>query len=272
MTKRLSLGAWLLALCLLISGCLDSSQPVPIVTLPPATTLPQIAPSVPTPTEEATTPATAVPTTLPEHSALYIPGLDVEQVILYFNEVCLDTEFSYGGDATVVQKWTEPIYYFHSGDFTPEDIAILEDFTVWLNTIEGFPGIHPTEDYLQTNMYIYFCTREEIRGMLGDDFSYVDGGTRFWYRDNQLYDATICYASDSLQYVRNGVILEEIYNCLGAAQDTVLREDSIIYSHYSEPQQLTQEDILILQLLYHPDILPGMNATQCEEVIRRIYY
>jgi hypothetical protein len=31
-------------------------------------------------------------------------------------------------------------------------------------------------------------------------------------------------------------------------------------------------DELILKLLYHPEMLPGMNAAQCEEVIRRLYY
>jgi hypothetical protein len=59
---------------------------------------------------------------------------------------------------------------------------------------------------------------------------------------------------------------------LGPIQDTGLRPDSIIYQEYSEPQELTEVDELILKLLYHPDILPGMNAAQCEEVIRRLYY
>ena len=31
-------------------------------------------------------------------------------------------------------------------------------------------------------------------------------------------------------------------------------------------------DLLILQLLYHPDIKCGMNASACEEVIRSLYY
>ena len=31
-------------------------------------------------------------------------------------------------------------------------------------------------------------------------------------------------------------------------------------------------DWLILKLLYHPDIKCGMNAQQCEEIIRKLYY
>ena len=94
----------------------------------------------------------------------------------------------------------------------------------------------------------------------------------FWYEDNAIYDATICYRTDLDQYLRNSVILEEIYNGLGPVQDTDLRSDSIIYSAFSEPQSLTEIDELILKLLYHPDILCGMNAEECEAVIRELYY
>jgi hypothetical protein len=66
--------------------------------------------------------------------------------------------------------------------------------------------------------------------------------------------------------------MEEIYNGLGPVQDTALREDSLIWQGYSIPQELTAVDELILKLLYHPDILCGMDARQCEEVIRALYY
>jgi len=52
----------------------------------------------------------------------------------------------------------------------------------------------------------------------------------------------------------------------------MLRPDSIIYQEYSEVQDLTLVDWLILRLLYHPDMLCGMDAAQCEAVIRDLYY
>ncbi|MBQ8360215.1 MAG: hypothetical protein IJX37_10000, partial [Oscillospiraceae bacterium] len=60
---------------------------------PPETTIPQ--------TEVSTT----VPVTEPEHSALYIPGVCVEDVIIYFNDVCLDSEFINSVNPSYVQKW-----------------------------------------------------------------------------------------------------------------------------------------------------------------------
>ena len=94
----------------------------------------------------------------------------------------------------------------------------------------------------------------------------------FWYLDNKIYQENICYRKDINQYTRNSVILEEIYNGLGPVQDTSLRTDSIIYAGYSEPQELTEIDKLLLTLLYHPKIECGMDAAQCEAVIRELYY
>lgn len=234
-------------------------------TTPPPTT------PAPTTTPQPTT--TPVPTTTrPEHSPLYIPGLSVEDVILYFNEVCLDSEYIYNGNPSVIQKWAEPLYYTLEGKYTDQDLATLQSFTDWLNTLEGFPGIYLAEDRLQQSLRICFCTNQEMVDILGPNFSYMDGGVTFWYIDNEIYDATICYRQEIHQLTRNSVILEEIYNSLGPAQDTALRPDSIIYQHFSEPQWLSPVDELILQLLYHPDILPGMNAQECEQVIRSLYY
>ena len=46
----------------------------------------------------------------PEHSPFYISGLSVDDVILYFNEVCLDAELVHGGEPSLLQKWTKQKY------------------------------------------------------------------------------------------------------------------------------------------------------------------
>ena len=234
-------------------------------------------PQSPQPTEpsapQITEPQNTEPeVTLPPHSALYIPDLSVEDVITYFNEVCLDSEFVNGGDPTVIQKWAAPIYYRISGEYTNKDLSVLNDFVIWLNTIDGFPGIFEATDANPVNLRIYFCNEKNLLNIMGPNFKDLDGAVTFWYDDNIIYDATICYRTEIAQYTRNSVILEEIYNGLGPIQDTTLRPDSIIYQYFSEPQALTDIDELILRLLYHRDILPGMTAEQCEQVIRQLYY
>jgi len=209
----------------------------------------------------------------PVHSELYIEGVSVDDVVAYFNEVALDAEFSFGdGDPGRVQKWTAPIYYMINGSPTDADRAKLREFVTWLNAVDGFPGMYETDTWWKANLDIYFCDADTMVDRLGDNFYGMDGGVTFWYENNEIYDATICYRTDIGQYVRNSVILEEIYNGLGPVQDTWLRTDSIIYAGYSEPQQLTRVDELILKLLYHPEIKCGMDKAACEAIIRTLYY
>lgn len=271
--KRIICGLLALVCAISLCGCFGPQVPAP--TTPPVTEAPTVPPQTTVPTEPPVTtapPETTAPTE-PEHSELYIPGLQVEDVVRYFNEVCLDAEFVNSGDATLLQKWDAPIVCYLYGDRTEEDYATMMAFFSWLNQVEGFPGISVTEDEWEANLRIHFCLRDEMVNILGDNFYGVDGGVTFWYDgDNRIYDATICYGTDLDQQLRNSVILEEIYNGLGPVQDTTLREDSIIYAEFSQPQELTEIDELILRLLYHPDMKCGMNAEECEKVIRQLYY
>jgi hypothetical protein len=198
-------------------------------------------------------------------------SLTADDLIRYFNEVCLDAEFTNQGDVTLLQKWAQPIVYRIHGEPTDDDLQVLTDFCQWLNTLEGFPGISPAKEDELDNMTIFFCTQQDFLGILGDKFAGMDGGVTIWFDNNQINRATICYRTDLDQHVRNSVILEELYNSLGPMQDTALRPDSIIFSGYSTPQALTPIDQRILQLLYHPSLTCGMDAAQCEAAIRQLW-
>lgn len=206
------------------------------------------------------------------HSELYNPNISIDEIILYFNEIAFGAEYINGGDPYKLQKWNEPIYYIINGDYTDEDLITLSTFTNWLNTIEGFPGIYETKDSTQANLKIYFCTENTMLSIMGDNFKGSDGAVTFWYTNDIIYDAVICYRTDLNQYLRNSVIIEEIYNGLGLINDTTLRKDSIIYSEFSQPQELTEIDEILLKILYNKELKNGMNAAECEQVIRKIYY
>lgn len=235
-----------------------------------APTFPETLTVIPTETEPQTEPETQ-----PEHSELYIPGLSVEDVITYFNEVCLDSEYVDSGDPTVVQKWAEPVLYTLNGDYTDEDLAAIDKMADILNGIEGYPGFYWTDDPDAANLRINFWSQDELMFEMGEyvQGNLCDGIVHYWYDgNNAIFSEDIGIRADMDQYLRNSVILEEIYNGTGATQDTMLRPDSIIYQEYSETQDLTDVDVLLMQLLYHPAIERGMNAEQCAEVIRMLYY
>ena len=259
--KHNALILTLLFLIVLLAGCGDFPEAV--------------ATTAPTPeTSPSTQPSVAETTVVTEsaHSPLFVEGLAVEDVIRYFNEVCLDAEIINSGNASLLQKWISPIYYRLNGDPTEADIRVMTDFAAWLNTVEGFPGMVEAQAPDEANLQIHFCTQEDMLALMGQDFTDMDGAVTFWYLDNAIYDAIICCRTDLDQQLRNSAILEEIYNGLGPIQDTDLRPDSIIYSEYAEPQELTEIDALILKLLYHPQLLCGMNGEECEAVIRQLYW
>lgn len=259
-----------LAMCFLF-GCTPQTVQFPTSlqedTAPPTTAMPTEE------TLEPTTAPTTQPVTVPEHSPLYIPGVSVDDVIVYFNEVCLDAEFVNSGDPTKLQKWKDPIWYQIVGNYTQKDKEVLDAFVSWLNSVEGFPGMQEAQQDALVNLRIHFYGQAEYLSLMGDNYIGTDGGITFWYNGaDEIFNAVIGYRTDISQEVRNSVILEEIYNGLGPINDTLLRLDSLIYSGFSQPQGLTAIDELILKLLYHPQMQCGMDASACEAVIRQLYY
>lgn len=258
---------WFVMLALLFvffSGCgrlLSQEDQITDPTVAPLMTLETTIP----PAEETTPPTTE------STNSYVLPGVSVEDIISYFSEVCLDAEIVNSGDPSVLQKWDTPIYYALHGAYTQTDSEVLMELIQWLNVVNGFPGMYPATDPLSANLHIYFGTQQEMLSAMGDDFADMDGAVTFWYEENIIYSAEIYIRTDLHQSLRNSVILEEIYNGLGPIQDTNLREDSVIFSGYSEPQDLTDMDKLILELLYHPKMRCGMDAEQCEQVIRELY-
>lgn len=205
------------------------------------------------------------------HSPLYIEGLAVEDVISYFAEVCLDTEFGDKEGGSLIRKWANPIYYNVYGWPTDRDMEVLNAFVEKINAIENFPGMYPVE--AGADLEIYFYPDEDFVALMGSDFVGCWGGVTFWYDGmHQIYSETICVRTDIPQDARDSIIAEEIYNGLGSVQDTSLREDSLICEWSNSNYDMTAVDELILKLLYHPSIETGMDYAQCEAVIRQLYY
>ena len=211
-----------------------------------------------------------------EHSVLYNENYTVEQVIEYFNEVALGAEYTKGeGDTQVIQKWAEEISYRIYGLATQEDWEVLEALFDQLNSIEGFPGIYPAIEDEMANLTIHFYNYDDFCANMGETINYeeADGAVEYWYYDdtNDIYKARIGYRIDIDQNTRNSVLLEEVVNGLGL-NDSALREDSIVYQGFSETQELSDMDWIIIKLLYSPEIRYGMNQQECREVIERLYY
>ena len=264
----------LLALILALALCGCAAQ-VPETTTPvttiPVTTVPE------TTIPETTVPETTVPaTTAPLHSALYREDFDVEEVLTYFHEVTNQIEYTDGtGDPSLIQKWLSPLIYRIDGAPTEEDLRVLEEFCLQLNAVPGFPGIREAQEGEFENLTLSFLDPDSFRDRFSDVVHGEDawGATQYWYYTdtNEIHTAAIGYRTDIPQADRSSIILEEFVNTLGIS-DSERRSDSIVYQHSNENLQLSDIDWLLLELLYHPDIAPAMDAEMCEKIIRDLYY
>jgi len=255
---------------LLLCACTDLTLGNEVATDEPQDTRDTVETVTDSATEEPVGP------TEPLHSELYLPQYSVDQIITYFDEIVLNTEFSDGtGDATLIQKWIEPLRYRIYGNPTEKDLEILTELFSQLNEINGFPGICAAEEGEYSNLTISFLDPDAFSAEFSEVINGEDayGAVQFWYytATNEIYDAKIGYRTDIDQDTRISVLLEEIVNVLGTS-DTVLREDSIVYQYSNDNLALSDVDQIILKLLYDPEIKCGMNADRCGEIIRELYY
>lgn len=232
----------------------------------------------PVPTPEPDPKGVSASSTHAEHSLYYAPDYSVEEIIEYFCEVTLSAEYPSEDYAPVLHKWVTPISYCLAGDYTESDKALAVMFFECLNCLRGFPGARLTADESGANLIIRFCLRDEFYERMGEAIGNeeADGAVQYWYsmESNELVSAEICCRNDVLTdpVTRSSVILEEICNGIGASNDTVLREDSIIYQYGSSVTFPSDTDWLLLRLIYAPQMTPGMDREACEKVLRVLYW
>lgn len=208
----------------------------------------------------------------PAHSELYIRGIATELMMNYFAEICIDGDVDEEGKLKGLQRWTDPIYYVIYGECTDEDKKTIEEFCEYLNSIEGFPGIHESKDYFLTNFEFYFGSENDMVFRLGPGFAGADAGMLFRDEQSEIYEGVICLRTDIDQKVRNSAIVRQLCKVIGATGETDIREDSVFYTEYGENISLNDVDKVILQLFYHTKMLTGLDYVLCERIIEKLYY
>lgn len=223
-------------------------------------------------TETSVVNTTATPT---EHSRLYIDGISPELMAEYFAETVLSAEYARDYEHMVlVQKWREPIrYYIHGFNYNSTDVYYITEFFDRLNNIKGFPGAYRVRAGESFNLDIRFCTRLELQAKTLNVDETCAAFTSFTYNTatDEIQNGSILYCHDIPKDQRQSVIQEEILNCMGMSDDTLLRTTSVIYQ-YSNSNTADEVDMTLFEILYSEKIKCGMNREQCDEAIKEIYY
>lgn len=171
----------------------------------------------------------------------------------------------YSSSTDKLCRWTTDIQIYVAGSPTQSDLETLDDFIMectW--RCPDMPKITRVYSASTANVIIYFVPLNTLPDYLS---GYTEGNWgyfTYWYNGNhQINSAEIGIATDvTNQYQRNHIIREELFGTFGLGNDHYLYSDSIIYQPWTETQTPSEVDWLMLSMLYHNNVRPGMSAKE----------
>ncbi|HEY9668533.1 MAG TPA: DUF2927 domain-containing protein, partial [Coleofasciculaceae cyanobacterium] len=187
--------------------------------------------------------------------------------INYFLEVAMGTE--YGGSNPTLKKWDEDIKIKVVGSPTPEDLKTLQTVINEINTLTG--TVRLQIDPNNANLELYFIPEPRFASY-EPNYQPINYGF-FW----NSWDKDIIYHSRILittvgvtQKERSHLIREELTQSLGLMKDSDKYRESIFYQDWTDTTSYAAIDKAVIEMLYRPEIRPGMTKAQVLEVFRNI--
>ncbi|MBQ6661866.1 MAG: DUF2927 domain-containing protein [Lachnospiraceae bacterium] len=207
-------------------------------------------------------------TGLPHADRISCGNYDKEEVISYFDEVVLASEFA---GSKPILKWTVPVLYHISGTPTEEDRATLENLIARINQIPGFPGLTETQNRDESNFRIHFYEDDEYAAFSKKyGFANTDGFAFCWDGDGSILQTIIGFRLGTTQSRRNSVILEETIQGIGLLADSFRYPDSVVYEGVKELTQPKDLDWILVRALYSPAVFHEQECGICNAILR--YY
>jgi hypothetical protein len=193
-------------------------------------------------------------------------GFDAAEVD-YFLEVALGFEF--GGASEIVRKWPGDIRVRVNGDPNEQDRATLEAVMAEINELT------PTVDMLLVDdepmVEVHFAPQSQFPSILS---SWVPGNVGYfslwWDASQHFTQGVVLISTDIDQELRNHIIREEVTQTLGLAQDSHRYSESIFYQAFSTVTQYAAVDEAVIEILYRPEIMAGMDQIEAGRVVRML--
>jgi hypothetical protein len=197
-----------------------------------------------------------------------------QSVIEYFHEVALGFEF--GSAPNVTRKWTTEMRIFVGGNKATELMDELEDVVSDINELatDGF-AISIVSDTLQSNFYIFLGPGEVYAEKFPSQESLIATNwglfSVYWDDQDQIYKGNMYVDTDRANTEEERHLLrEELTQSLGLARDSKLYSNSIFQSSWTTTTEYSGIDEDVIRLLYHPQMLVGLEEAEAEEVLTQI--
>ncbi|WP_029033681.1 DUF2927 domain-containing protein [Salinimicrobium terrae] len=212
----------------------------------------------------------------PEIESYYELLTDYEkEIVSYFEDVALGFEF--GNSSRITRKWAQPMKIFVGGEPSTALEEELHKITTEINGLatDGFQ-IEIVTDTLQSNYYIFLGSGQDYASIFPEIKEYIESNwglfTVYYNGNNNFYKGNMyvdLYRTTSLE-AKKHLLREELTQSLGLARDSELYEESIFQLKWTTITQYSNIDRELIQLLYHPEMRPGLNSRDVKEVLAKI--
>lgn len=196
------------------------------------------------------------------------------EVVEYFTEVALGFEF--GSASKITRKWNRDIRVFVGGEQKTELMNELDDIISELNElITDNVNISVTTDTTNSNFYIFLGKGETYGNIFPSQADLVQSN---WGLFNVNWDSDQ-HIDEARMYVdiyrpgadgQKHLLREELTQALGLAKDSPKYQNSIFQSSWTTVIEYMEIDRDLIRLLYHPQMIVGLNKTQTEEQLEEI--
>lgn len=184
----------------------------------------------------------------------------------YFLEIALGSE--YGVSDPTIKKRIGDVRIKILGSPTREDLITLNQVIDELNNIIFSINIEIDSD--NYNLQIYFVPEPEFRKY---EPNYIPVNYGFfwnsWNNDIIEYSKILISTVNITQKERSHLIREELTQSLGLMKDSEKYPDSIFYQAWTDTTAYSELDQVVIEMLYLPEIQPGMTRSQVIDILQK---
>lgn len=197
----------------------------------------------------------------------------IEAALEYLPEIAGGNEFDPSIE-TVLRRWDidKPIKVALFEEVTAEDIAVLDKIITPIEILTNLK-IDYVKSRQHYNFEVYVTPLDNFKRIFNN---YIEGNWGFLsYWEDDYYNihyAVIAISNDYPNRLEmNHLLMEEFIQSLGLPNDSERYMDSIFQQEWTDVQEPSPIDWLLLEFIYRPELLPGTEMTECVEILRNVY-
>ncbi|AEE48159.1 DUF2927 domain-containing protein [Haliscomenobacter hydrossis] len=202
-------------------------------------------------------------------------GNELTEAQQYFLSIAFGTEF--GGASPVIRKWATEVKIFMADSSHQELNQELNLVINELNDLIETISIRRVNTRAESNLVLYCgnadtfvrdyepATQNVIKNNFGLFWVY-------WNNQQELIRGNVFVDTQRTQGVSclRHLLREELTQSLGIMQDSGQFTDSIFQQRWTCTTTYAAVDTMVIKLLYHPLVKPGMSKQQVTAIIKKL--